>query len=142
MPKVIIMRVIPPRKKLSRKQVMALKALQGICISIFVASTVLQPLTLAPGLKITGSVAAAAITGYTRSQAAIATFGPQGPGFAIVQLLLIAIVGGITATIAATIGYGNVAKLLIFIGTLICIGLICDVAGGVVDKILDFAGII
>jgi len=114
------------------KKVEELKSLRRFCAMAFVAVEAVKLTTPAPVM--------AAISGSTKAAAAAATFGIGGPGFIIIEVLLIAIVGGITATIASTIGYGNVARLLVFIGTMVCVGLICDLAGGVVNKVMDFAG--
>jgi len=87
-------------------------------------------------------VLAAAVTGDKMSQDAVAgaTFGPGGPGFVLLQILLLTVVGYMIDRIASVTGHKQLGSMAKTVTLLSSIGLMIGTMGKVLRKIWELTG--
>ncbi len=73
-------------------------------------------------------------------QVAVSTFGPGGPGFLIISLLLIALVGWLAGYIAQAAGKGQIASMIHVVSVFSCISIVAGAALKALGSVADFLG--
>ncbi len=73
--------------------------------------------------------------------AASATFGSSGPGFAIVELVLIAAFGALCTFIASALGQGNISSMIKMVTVFACIGVVIEAVWKAITAICQAFGV-
>lgn len=71
---------------------------------------------------------------------AAATFGPGGPGFVLLQLLLLAVVSYMVAWLASATGHGQFASMAKLTALLGGFAIVCGAIWGALEKIWSIVG--
>lgn len=73
--------------------------------------------------------------------AAAETLGKGGPGYAIVQLMVIAAFGSMAGYITSALGKGQIASMIKLITVFACIGTVLGSVWSAISKVANFFGI-
>ena len=73
-------------------------------------------------------------------QVAVSTFGVGGPGFLIISLLLIAMVGWLAGYIAQACGKGQIAGMIHIVSVFSCISIVAGAAMKALGSVAEFLG--
>ncbi|MDO7786108.1 hypothetical protein [Desulforamulus aquiferis] len=71
---------------------------------------------------------------------AVSTFGVGGPGFLIISLLLIALVGWLAGYIAQACGKGQIAGMIHIVSVFSCISIVAGAALKALGSVASFLG--
>lgn len=87
-------------------------------------------------------VLAVAVTGKKMSLGTVAgaTFGPDGPGFVLLQILLLAVVGYMIDWIASATGHKQLGSMAKTVTLISAVGLVIGTIGKALQKIWEFIG--
>lgn len=69
------------------------------------------------------------------------TFGKSGPGYAIVQLMLIAAFGTLACNIVSALGRGQIANFIKLVTVFSCIGVVISQIWAAISTVAKFFGI-
>lgn len=71
---------------------------------------------------------------------AVSTFSPGGPGFLIISLLLIALIGWLSGYIAQAAGKGQIAGMIHIVSVFSCISIVAAAALKALGSVVQFLG--
>ena len=74
------------------------------------------------------------------AKAALSTFGQGGPGLAIIQMMLIAVVGWLFGYIAQAVGQGQIAGMIKITTVFSCISIVAGTAFKAITTVAEFLG--